>query len=260
MTFERVQALAADTQWRRTQGVGFARHLQTVPLVAVELPSVVLSLPVAIVPEGFAGWRVVALMGAVPGSNACVGSQGQWLSRHVPAALRGHPFVWQTDGDGLGELALLSAAMVLEPSSAPGLEPVWAEDGRLSPQVLRVQSFLQQVEQGVQALSVAAAQLHGAGLLELWDPDGAVVPPVVPWHRVKESALNALPNAEFAALRASGALALAYAQMLSTGQWPMVQRLGKLSQQIAPSAPAQARAFVDPSAHSFLQSLAESQD
>ena len=145
MTFECVQGLAADTQWRRTQGVGFARHLQTVPLVAVELFNVVLSLPVAIVPEGIPGWRVVALMGTAPGSNACVGPQGQWLSRHVPAALRGHPFVWQTDGDTheAGELALLSEARVLGPSSAPGLEPVWAEDGRLSAQVLRVQSFLQ---------------------------------------------------------------------------------------------------------------------
>ncbi len=270
MTFERVQALAADTQWRRTQGVGFARHLQTVPLVAVELPSVVLSLPVAIVPEGVAGWRVVALMGTVPGSNACVGPHGQWLSRHVPAALRGHPFVWQTDAEGVGagQLALLSEARVLEPSSAPGLEPVWAEDGRLSPQVLRVQSFLQQVEQGVQALSVAAAQLHGAGLLELWDPDGAVVPPVAPWHRVKESALNALPNADFAALRASGALALAYAQMLSTGQWPMLRQLAEraaanvsLPQAAETMAQiSQNKAFVNPSALSFLQSLSEAKD
>ncbi len=269
----RVQGLKAGTQWRRTQGVGFARSLQSVPLVAVELPSMVVSLPVAIVPQGVAGWRVVALMGVVPGSNACVGPQGQWLSRHVPAALRGHPFVWQADvdGEGAGELALVSESRVAEPSAAapaPGLEPVWAEDGQLSPQVLRVQSFLQQVEQGMQALSVAAAQLHGAGLLEAWEPDGAVVPPVAPWYRVKESALNALPNAEFAALRASGALALAYAQMLSTGQWPMLRQLAERATanasqpQPAATTPANppSRSFVDPSALSFLQSLAQAQD
>ena len=267
-----VQGLEAGTHWRRTQGVGFARSLQTVPLVAVELRNVAVSLPLAIVPQGVAGWRVVAVMGVVPGSNACVGPQGQWLSRHVPAALRGHPFVWQADvdGEGAGELTLWSASRVAEPSLAPAplLEPVWAEDGRLSPQVLRVQSFLQQVEQGVQTLSVAAAQLHGAGLLEVWDPDGAVVPPVAPWHRVNESALNALPNAEFVALRASGALALAYAQMLSTGQWPMLRQL---AERVAASDSAQlhaattppnppSKSFVDSSALSFLQSLAQAQD
>jgi SapC len=264
----RVLDLPLETQWHRTQGVGFARSLQTVPLVAVELPNVAVSLPLAIVPQGLAGWRVVAVMGVVPGSNACVGPQGQWLSRHVPAALRGHPFAWNVDGEGAGELTLWSASRVAGPSGAPAplLEPVWAEDGQLSPQVLRVQSFLQQVEQGVQTLSVAAAQLHGAGLLEAWDPDGAVVPPVAPWHRVNESALNALPNAEFVALRASGALVLAYAQMLSTGQWPMLRQL---AERVAASAqqPAEPmpdhpsnRSFVDPSALGFLQSLAQAQD
>jgi len=142
-----VKALPAETQWRRTQGIGFARTLQTVPLVALELTNVVLSLPVAIVPAGAAGWRVVAVLGAALGSNACVGPQGQWLSRHVPAALRGHPFVWQTDEAGghevgvTGELALLAEARVADPSPVPGLEPLWTEDGRLSPQVVRVQSF-----------------------------------------------------------------------------------------------------------------------
>ena len=264
-----VKALPAETQWRRTQGMGFARTLQTVPLVALELSNVVLSLPVAIVPAGAAGWRVVVLLGPSLGGNACVSPQGQWLSRHVPAALRGHPFVWQAEAAGDGALALLAEARATEPSSAPGLEPLWTEDGRLSPQVLRVQSFLQQVEQGVQALSVAAAQLHGAGLLELWEPDGAVMPLDAPWHRVNASALNALSDANFAALRAGGALALAYAQLQSIGQWPVVRQLAEqaaasasLPQQPAlkTSAVSPGEAFVDPAALNFLQHLAQAQD
>jgi len=269
-----VKALPAETQWRRTQGIGFARTLQTVPLVALELTNVVLSLPVAIVPAGAAGWRVVAVLGAALGSNACVGPQGQWLSRHVPAALRGHPFVLQTDEAGghevgvTGELALLAEARVADPSPVPGLEPLWTEDGRLSPQVVRVQSFLQQVEQGVQALSVAAAQLHGAGVLAPWEPDGAVMPLDAPWHRVNESALNALPDASFVALRAGGALALAYAQLQSMGQWPMVRQLAdRALAMAAQSEPALMmpavlpnKAFVDPTALNFLQHLAQAQD
>jgi hypothetical protein len=270
----RVNDLAADTLWRRTQSVGFARTLQIVPLVALELNRFVLSLPLAIVPEGVAGWRVVVVLGVAPGSNACVGPQGQWLSRHVPAALRGHPFVWQADAGDDGELFLLSEARVLEPTSAPAsaslpeVEPLWADAGGLSSQVLRVQSFLRQVEHGVESLSVAAAQLHGAGLLVQWEPDGAVVPAVSPWHRVCESALNALSDADFAALRTSGALALAYGQMLSTGQWPMLRQLAECTAASAslpkPNAIGQVisqkKAFVDPSAFSFLQSLAQARD
>ncbi len=267
-----VKDLPAETQWRRTQGMAFARTLQTVPLVALELTNVVLSLPVAIVPAGAAGWRVVAVMGAALGSNACVGPQGQWLSRHVPAALRGHPFVWRADVAGgvdvTGELALLAEARVTEASAAPGLEPLWTEDGRLSPQVVRVQSFLQQVEQGVQALSVAAAQLHGAGVLQPWEPDGAVMPLDAPWHRVNESALNALSDASFCALRAGGALALAYAQLQSMGQWPMLRQLAERASastvlpQPAFKLPAvlPSKAFVDPTALNFLQHLAQAQD
>jgi len=265
-----VKELPVETQWRRTQGLGFARTLQPVPLVALELSNVVLSLPVAVVPEGAAGWRVVALLGAALGSNACVSPQGQWLSRHVPAALRGHPFVWQTDVDGGvdGELTLLADARVSQASSAAGVEPLWTEDGGLSPQVLRVQSFLQQVEQGVQAMSVAAAQLHGAGLLEPWEPDGAVMPLDAPWHRVNESALNALSDANFVALRAGGALALASAQLQSIGQWPLLRQLAERASAsgVLPhpafnlTAVSPNKAFVDPTALNFLQHLAQAQD
>jgi hypothetical protein len=104
--------------------------------------------------------------------------------------------------------------------------------------------------------------------LEAWEPDGAVVPPVAPWYRVRESALNALSDANFAALRASGALALAYAQLLSIGQWPMLRQLAERGAAIAslPQSAATTPAiqkssgFVDPSALSFLQSLAQAQD
>lgn len=269
-----IEALPLGSGWRRTDGLSFARGLQCVPVAAVEVRSVALALPMALVPQGALGWQVMALMALEPKSNACVGLQGQWVPRYIPAWLRSHPFARLKQASGGLVLGLLSSAVVPPPAAGDltalqgEYEPLFEADGGLSPQVLQIQSFLQQVEKGVQALSVAAAQLHAAGVMQLWVPEGAIVPPGAPWYQVNERALNALSAADFALLRASGALALAYAQLLSIGQWPVLCQLAvqQAQQEAAPLPVAPVaqpmtpppQSFVDPSALVFLDSLARS--
>ena len=51
---------------------------------------------------------------------------------------------------------------------------------------------------------------------------------------IDEAALNALPNEDFLKLRATGALPIAYAQLLSMNQLGVFEHLGKIQGQLAP--------------------------
>jgi len=75
--------------------------------------------------------------------------------------------------------------------------------------------------------------LQAAELIQPWPRNlqqGENTVPVEGFHRIDEAALNALPDEAFLALRKTGALPLAYAQLLSMNQ------LGKLQQAVGVQA------------------------
>ena len=213
-------------RWTRYADYAFAADRNLVGLAAGELGRAALALPLAFIGQG-ESWSLCALLGLQPGQNLYLGPQGQWLAPYVPAILRAHPFHLGWEG-GDASLCVDEGSGLLV-SDGTG-EAFFAENGDLGPAVRDVWTFLSQTAESILVLERASAVLAQAGVLEPWPisvqgPEGPRA--LNGLHRIAEAALNALDDAAFAALRRTGVLPVAYAQLLSMGNLP---RLGELAQ------------------------------
>jgi len=231
------QAVHAHLRWQRASHYVFAAHDAVAALAAQEAPTAAVSLPLAFVPDA-EGVTLVALQGLAPGRNLLVGSDGRWQAAYVPAVYRAYPFHLGTLEDGQSVLCVDADSGLLSADGAVG-EAFFAQD-QPSP-------ALQQVLQLVQALAEQrprtvriCAHLQALELLEPWpitlrtEQGDQMVPGLL---RVSEARLNALSAQALKEAQQSGALLLAYCQLLSMQH---LARLGELArQQMTAAAPAQ---------------------
>ena len=77
----------------------FARHSNSVPVMAVEFPSAALEYPLV-----FAGndeaIMPLAILGVEADENRFVDDKGAWNAKHIPAFVRRYPFVFSKSEDG----------------------------------------------------------------------------------------------------------------------------------------------------------------
>lgn len=265
----------AGTSWRGVSNYGFASSEAAVPLVAAEMASAAVGVPIAFVVT--AGRHVpMAIMSPTPGRNLYIGPAGQWLGGYIPAAFRGHPFrLGQIEGrddkvlcvDEASGLILdagdntKEAELAIDPSGASvntgtdqdqlnldkagdqgGRNAFFDPDGQLSANTKAAFNFLLSLERNRVSTDAAVHALSEANVLQPWAfqvrVDGQDIA-VNGLFRVDEAALNALDDQWFLYLRQMGALAIAYAQLFSMGQARNLERLAQVQQQLAPQPGAQ---------------------
>ena len=106
-------------------------------------------------------------------------------------------------------------------------------------------SFLSLVQANLLVTEVAVNALADADLIAPWEiklKQGEKVVPVEGLFRVDGAALNKLNDEDFLTVRKAGGLALAYAQLLSTNQLDVLERLGELQGQTVAKQAAQSEA------------------
>ncbi|CAM5319973.1 hypothetical protein ATER59S_01005 [Aquamicrobium terrae] len=215
-----------ERSWRRFGDYRFAAASTVVRLAGAEIAHAAQSLPLAFA-EGDGKPVLVALLGFVQGQNLFVAPNGRWAGRYVPAALRGWPFVLGRSPSGETTLCFDESSGLL---GRPGEgEAFFGADGEASEAVKQVFEFLVRTRRGQEAADAATALLAQHGLLEAWPlkvKDGEHERAVNGLQRVNEAALNALDAKALGAVRDGGALALAYAQLLSMGN---ISLLGQLA-------------------------------
>ena len=220
--------------WLPSPSYAFAAGEALVPLVGAELSKAALSMPVAFT-EHRDGLIPVAVMGLEPGRNLCVLPDGRWAVRYVPAAVRGYPFaLGRTPAGGEPVLCIDEASGLVGEVG----EPLFDDQRRPSPALARVIEFMGEVERNRVATLAACAALARHGVIVPWNlkvRQGDGEKAVGGLHRIDEERLNRLPDAAFLELRAAGALAIAYAHLLSLGQTAL---LGHIAGMQAPAAPA----------------------
>lgn len=212
--------------WRKPRNYAFAAQEALAALGANELGQVAMSMPIAFNALD-ASYVPVALLGFQSGKNLLVGLQGQWLGSYVPSALQHYPFsLTMTE---TGEHALCLA----EDSQCIGVhgegEPFFAQDGQLSPALARVVQAMTDTERHRQACHAPCLALAKHGLIEPWPivlKNGATEQKLAGLFRVNENALNQVTADALLELRNTGALAMAYCQLLSMQHLP---RLGQLA-------------------------------
>jgi hypothetical protein len=169
--------------------------------------------------------KVLALFGLAQGENLFVDRTGAWTGFYIPAMLRCHPFKLAA-GAANGELSILIDEDAGLLSDDEG-EPLFGTaDGEPNGPVARAIQLLTQLNIDGARTSEMVVQLGQLGLLKATslniDRQG-VHQPLGGLMAVDEAALGALPEQEFLALRKSGALVLAYAQMFSLAQIARLQ-------------------------------------
>lgn len=224
--------------WRRFGDYRFASGVSFAPLADAELAKAVLHLPLGFVQQD-GRWQFVALLGLLPGRNLFVAPDGRWLAGYVPAHLRSYPFrIGRAEGS-------TDAVFCVDESSGllmqGGGEALFDPSGELSQAASGVWSFMLEVAKGEARLSAACDRLAEAGLIEPWPltvREGEASKQVDGLFRINEVRLNELSDEDFLAVRRTGALPVAYAQMFSLGHFEKLGELAEAHAQAAASSEA----------------------
>jgi hypothetical protein len=230
----------AGKKWQRFSNYAFASKSASVPVSFAELARVALAIPMAFVGEG-GRFALVAVLSPTPGSNMFVGPDGRWLGSYVPACFRSYPFLLQRQPDTDQAILCIDAdsGLVLEGGSTG--EDFFDPDGNLAPVLTKVLEFTSELERGRKVCEMGVSALAEAGVIQPWPirlTAGQADRAVTGLHRVDQTAFNALADDAFLKLRKSSALPIAYAQMLSTVQLGIFERLAKLQTELTPSQAA----------------------
>lgn len=220
----------ANRRWQRHPDYRFAAGQPLAPLAGFELQTAAACLPIAFLDQG-GSWVAAAVLGVPPSTNLCVTPDGRWARPYVPAVLRADPFSLHKADNGQWLLCVDEDSGQV--GEGPQGERFYAEDGQLTPALQALLNLLAQVEQGRQAVQRACVALHQQALLVPWPiriQTDAGAQAVGGLFRVDEAALGKLPADALQALMQVGALALAYAQLLS------MQHFATLAQSPRPHA------------------------
>lgn len=229
-------------RWRRYTDYRFAAGTALAPLAAAEIAQASLAFPLAFVERG-GHWSLNVVLGLLPGHNLFVGPDGAWLGGYVPASFRGYPFLIGVQADGAPTFCVDEGSGLVTDASEG--EDFFDAEGQLSPLAGQVLAFLRGTAESEDLAGHACDRLAAAGALEPWPitiQTDAGPQALTGLHRTSEAALAAMEAGAFAALRAGGSLALAYAQALSTANLPRLGQLAQAHAQARNQAQAQADA------------------
>ena len=219
----------SDLSIKATGRYDFARHVNSVPLVASEILPASAEYPVVFA-VGDDGAFPVALFGVDEGLNLYVGDDGRWLGRYVPAFLRRYPFVFSTADEG--RKLTLCVDESYEGCNREGRgERLFDADGEQTQHLKSTLEFLQQYQVEFERTRQFCKSLQQQGLLEPMSarfnlPDGA--PRVLGgFSSVSRPKLRALAPDALQKMAQGDELELAYAQMHSMTHFAnLVERLG----------------------------------
>jgi hypothetical protein len=225
-----------EKKWRRPQGYGFAASQAVAPVSGMELGAAGLSLPLAFIEEA-GRYVLVAVLSLAPGRNMFVAPDGQWLGGHIPALFRAHPFRLAARGDSDERILCIDEDSGLLVGQGGVGERFFDEAGNPSAAVQEVLRFCSELDRATTLTEQAVKALSQSGVIRPWPislKTDAGQQTVNGLHRVDEAALNALDDETFRVLRVSGALPIAYAQILAAGHLPVFDRLARIQKELAP--------------------------
>lgn len=174
--------------------------------------------------------QMVAILGLFPGQNLYVSSRGEWIGNDVPAVYRGYPFrLLPVEESDKVVLCVDESSQNYKASLDEDSQPLFGADGKISDLTSRVKEFLVTQYQHRTNTEALLKLLDECGVLQPWHIKVDGIPETIAPHsglyHVNEAKLKALPADQLQGLAASGALGLAYAQILSEHR---IQDLAKL--------------------------------
>ncbi|CAM4263035.1 SapC family protein [Vreelandella rituensis] len=217
-----------DKRWTRFTDYRHAQPLHLVPIMAPEVSRLAGQLPLVFARDGQGKVSLCALTGLTEHKNHCLNGNHRWQLSYVPAFLRTHPFRLMAPPKGKGEPNQRVLCVDVEsPWVGEQGEEAFLEGDQ--PTAL-VQETLQALGKQAKhfALTERACQvLMEAEVLTQWPLTDHKGQPINGLLRLDEGKLAKVTPETLAKLHKSGALAMAYAQAISTHQLAALKHLAE---------------------------------
>jgi hypothetical protein len=193
----------------------FARKVNSVPLVAAEIPHAAREYTVVFADAG-ESVLPVAILGIKDNENLYVTEEGKWNAKYMPAFVRRYPFVFSKREDTY----TLCIDESWEGCNQEGRgERLVTEQGERTPYLEKMMSFLQDYQRSAQRTTAYGNKLKELDLLEQKTasftlPNGGKAS-LRGFMSVNRDKLHALPAETLHGLAQTGELEVTYAHLLS---------------------------------------------
>lgn len=216
-------------------GYEFALEQAVVPVLAEEMPHVLPTMAVGFVKnENNGDFELVALQSLQAGVNVYVHTNGRWIGGYRPAWYRAHPFrVVHDTKSGQSVVCIDEESKAFQPQATEDGQRLFDDEGELADRARQTVQFLEKIEHGQKTTQVLVSQLSEAGVIVPWNlnarnPKGESGFEVKGLYHIEEAALRALAPEQLSELAKSGALSVAYTQLLSEHRLKGLSRLYEL--------------------------------
>ena len=213
--------------WKRFSTYAFAAADSAAPLTIPELPKAVVSMPTGFVQHG-EDFALVAVLGLSPGMNLFVAQDWRWLGQYIPAVYRSYPFRLAPTADGKQVLCVdEDSGLVTDGSKG---ESFFSEEDQPARAIQDILNFLTQLEQSRLHTVAACAALQKHKLIRPWTitvKTETGEQQATGLFQIDEVALNQLSGDALLELRQTGALLVAYCQLLSMQHLPVLGQLAE---------------------------------
>jgi hypothetical protein len=228
----------AKKVWKNAPDYAFAATETLISLVGAELSQAALVMPIGFIGQE-SGYQLVAITSLQPGMSLYVAPAGNWLGPYIPAALRTYPFrLLQQENTNKSILCVDEASGLVLDNSEDG-NTFFDDQNQPTQKIKDILTHLSEVQANLVITKRAVDALEAAGLIAPWElnlKQDEENLPVTGLFRIDEVAMNELDDDAFLTLRKAGAVALAYAQLLSMNQITVLERLSQLRSQILSQA------------------------
>lgn len=218
-----------DLRWQRFTDYRHARDQHLVPLAAPEVSQAAGHLPLVFAREPRGKVTLCALTGLHEGVNHCLDTHDKWQAGYVPAWLRSHPFrlLAPPNSERNTQQRVLCADVDSPWVSEQGKEAFLDDSQQMTPAVQEIFTFLSKLTKHYVLTERAVQALNDAGVLTPWplaDHQGSTIGGLL---RVDDAKLAKVSAETLVKLHKTGALAIAYAQAISTHQLPALKHLAE---------------------------------
>ena len=235
LIYEKAVPLSKQTHGKWSVEVGdnfsFAKEVNSVPLMAVEIPFAAKEYPIVFVQSEDGNYMPTVVLGLQGHHNLFVSDKNQWEAKYQPAFIRRYPFVFAVSEDKATFTLCIDEAFSGFNKTGKG-KKLFEKNGEASPYVTELLKFLQDYEAQFAHTRKFSADVDE---LELLEPVQAqVVSPagettrLTGFHCVNREKLANLPGKTLARLASSGELELIYLHLWSLRNFQeMNQRLSQ---------------------------------
>jgi len=211
--------LHKESHWQPRQGYKFASDYTTIPVVINELAKIIPDYVIAFIKRGEGQYEAGAIVRLYGEHSLYINEDSKWVSTYVPAHLRCFPFAMLESAEDNFVLCIEKNHLT-DNLDCP---KVFKRDGELDESVSEKIDLVSAFAKNRQMTQKATQELASFGLIVPWQlsiywPSLKGSLNVEGLYKIDEEAMSNLNAEEFATLRETGALLVAYAQLFSMSQ------------------------------------------